>query len=290
MLLLAAGLASADVVVIDDGDAGFSITDDSKDRDNKSGSYDGDCYLNVGGETATWAPTLSAGVWAVSVWNPTDTTAIVDATTTVNHAGGSSAHTFKQTSVGGQWAGLGFYSFDGSGDSVTVTNASSYGYADAVQWVSADQQPTLDFQLGQTFAWGDDGDWFGASNGDRVSVTADAELTWLIDIQPGTYAIDFEYLKDQHRSPDTIVQVWDGSTQLSGDILINQYEDMDDYIATSEDLGQYTFTGSTLEVKVIASGNKHASANGLQVTLVPEPATMSLLAIGAFGAILRRRK
>lgn len=287
-LLLSAGLAAADVVIIDDGDAGFSITDASKPR-SKAGQYAGDCYLNVGGNTATWAPTLSAGVWAVSVWNPTDNTSIVDATTTVNHAGGSSAYTFKQTDAGGRWAGLGFYTFDGSGDSVTVTNASSYGYADAVQWVSADELPTLDFQLGQTFAWSDDGDWSAASLGDRISDTAGAVLTWVIDIQPGTYAIDFEYLKDRYRSPDTIVQVWDGATQLGGNILVNQYEDTSDETAVSQALGQYTFAGNTLEVRVIASGNNNASADGLQVTLVPEPATLSLLALGGLALIRRHR-
>ncbi|MFP4052944.1 MAG: PEP-CTERM sorting domain-containing protein [Phycisphaerae bacterium] len=291
VLLLSAGLSGADVVTMDDGDAGFSITDASMPR-TKGGNYDGDCYLNLAGETATWTPTLSAGVWAVAVWNPTDTTSIVDATTTVNHANGSSAYTFRQTSVGGQWAGLGFYSFDGVGDSVTVTNASNYGYADAVQWISADEQPTLDFQLGQTFAWSDDGNWGTAKSGqDRISDTAGAVATWGVDIQPGTYTIDFEFLKDKYRSPDTIVQVWDSGTQLGGDLIVDQYSDTNpDSTRVIENLGQYTFTGNRMEVKVIASGNQYASSDGLQVTLVPEPATMSLLAIGAFGAVLRRRK
>ncbi len=300
-LVLATGAANAAVIIIDDhgvgeqGSGTFALTNTSKGR-AKSGMYhpggSGDgCYLLDNGYTATWTPTLTAGPHLVEVWNPTDATAIVTNTTTVSHAGGSTDYVFKQTSAGGHWAALGFHTFNaGTGGNVSITGA-NYGYADAVRFSTGDEPMKGAFGLGQTFAWSAVGDWDEATSGDDY-VTRDAGdvFTWALNVVPGAYEIDFRYLYDDDRSPDTVVQVWDGGTQLGSDLVLDQNGVNSDPLEGTKPLGTYTFSGSTAEVRVIASGNLSASVLGVDAGWVPEPATLTLLAAGAAGVLAARRR
>lgn len=275
----------ASVVVIDDfglGESGTgTFTTNSTLPRNKTGQYhpggsgNGSYLLNTG-NFATWTPDLTAGNWLVEVWNPTVVTAIVSNTTTVNHAGGSTGYTFYQPSLGGEWAALGFHSFNaGTGGNVTIVSATQYAYADAVRFTSLDELPTASFELGSTFARSETGSWTTGTKGDLFSDTAGDTHSFTINVTPGMYEVNFRYYDGALRAEDTTVQIWDGGTLLD-DIVLDQNTGLESF--TSSLLGSYTFTGTTAEIRTIASGNENASVFGADLTVVvPEPSSLALM-------------
>jgi hypothetical protein len=291
---------SAQVVIIDSHDYGESGTGtfstDSTLGRTKAGQYhtnvsSNGSYILATGKTATWTPTLSAGTWLVEVWNPTADTSMVTNTTRVNHAAGSSDYAFLQHSLGGDWASLGFHQFNaGTGGNVTIPSAAQYAYADAVRFTHVNELPTASFELASTFARSQTGTWAVGSKTDLITATPGATHNFTLNVTPGTYSLDYRYYNGELRATDTIVQVWDGATQLGGDIILNQNTGLDSF--TSSLLGSYTFTGTSAVIRTIATGTggNNASVYGVDLTVIPEPGTLALVGIALGSLLLFRRR
>ncbi|MFP4140741.1 MAG: PEP-CTERM sorting domain-containing protein [Phycisphaerae bacterium] len=91
---------------------------------------------------------------------------------------------------------------------------------------------------------------------------------------------------------------------LNGDVLTGNDTDNPDWVAWSTNvLGEEygiegwivwesaTPSGTSLTIDVMTdSGDSRASINAMEISVVPEPATMAMLGIGGLAALLRRRK
>jgi len=137
-------------VIVDDGDAGFSVLGGSWGVSTYGENYNGSkhyCSSGTGSGSVRWTASLPAGTYQVEAWinNADYSTA---AYYTVAHAGGNTARTQSQARQGGQWCiPLGTYSFAGTG-SVTLTDNTTGGTvaADAIRWLlttAATATPTL---------------------------------------------------------------------------------------------------------------------------------------------------
>jgi uncharacterized lipoprotein YddW (UPF0748 family) len=144
LILLAAPLSAQ--VIIDNVDAGFSVTQGTwSTGDTAAGRYGADyrfatCNGTAAAPTALaeWRPTLTAGLHEVHVWYPAGSNRPVDAPYVVHHTGGSTVVRVDQTTGGGQWVALGTFDFaDGTTGYVQVRNDAELGkvvMADAVRF------------------------------------------------------------------------------------------------------------------------------------------------------------
>ena len=134
-------------IVIDNVDAGFSVTFGSwTTASSASGRYGSD-YLYKGcvgassspTGTVEWRPTLTQGLHEVQVWYASGGNRADDAPFTVHHRSGATTQRINQQINGGQWVSLGTYDF-GTGTSgyVELGNNANTGLvviADAVRFL-----------------------------------------------------------------------------------------------------------------------------------------------------------
>jgi len=134
---------NTNLVIIDNGEAGYSETGSWSDS---TGGYGSGQRVTPASSTetatATFTPTIpEAGHYEVYVWYQPVDNAATAAKFTVNHAGGSTEWIQNQNRDGYTWKNIGRYYFeagtDASAASVVVSNESSAGgnvYADAVRF------------------------------------------------------------------------------------------------------------------------------------------------------------
>lgn len=141
-------------VVVDNSDAGFSITFGTGwSTGTSAGGKYGPDYLFAsavgasGNPTnlAEWRPNLAQDTYSVQVWYPAGSNRADDTPFTVHHASGSNTIRINQQTNGGQWVTLGIFDFDaGTNGYVEIGNDAQSGQvviADAVRWVSTMPPP-----------------------------------------------------------------------------------------------------------------------------------------------------
>ncbi len=150
VVLLVAGSVSAQTVVVDNADPGFSVLSGSWSTGTSSpDKYGSDYrYTSSGGSLSEveWTPDLpEAGQYQVSVWYPEGSNRADNAPYTVHHASGSTLFRVNQQINGGQWNVLGVFDFDVGDASVTLSDDAnpSVVIADAVRFVGVDPQPAF---------------------------------------------------------------------------------------------------------------------------------------------------
>ena len=146
-LVLCAPLSAQ--IVIDNVDAGFSVTLGSWNTGSSASGRYGSDYLYKGCVGATsnptgsveWRPTLSAGMHEVQVWYSSGSNRANDAPYTVHDSTGSTTIRINQQSGGGQWVSLGSFDFAaGSSGYVELSTDAQTGQvviADAVRFIPA---------------------------------------------------------------------------------------------------------------------------------------------------------
>ena len=153
--LAAAPLASAQSIIVDNADAGFSILSGSWETGSYGNPYGSNyrwTYTTSGGATheAEWRPTISAGGgYGVSVYYVAGSNRANDATFTVHHAFGDTPIPVNQEINGETWVDLGTFTFNaGTGGYVTLHNDADpvVIIADAVRFtpVSANVELTME--------------------------------------------------------------------------------------------------------------------------------------------------
>ncbi|MCB9865601.1 MAG: VCBS repeat-containing protein [Phycisphaerales bacterium] len=152
VVAVSAPLAMAQITIVDDSDAGFTVLNGAWATSSTVAGYYGVDYHYLsatGGGGALgaveWRPNLpSAGDYDVYVYYPSSTARPDDATFTVHHVGGTADVAVNQQIHGGLWVPLGRFAFSaGTGGSVSLTNSASSGnvIADAVRFVSVANPP-----------------------------------------------------------------------------------------------------------------------------------------------------
>jgi len=130
MLCAAALPASAQVITVDNADAGFSMLYGEWDSGAYGTPYGTDYnwslttdYGGVPAE-AEWRPSLpAAGVYEVTIWYVEGTNRADNAPFTIHHANGATPVPVNQQINGETWVSLGSYAFDaGSSGYVTLGN------------------------------------------------------------------------------------------------------------------------------------------------------------------------
>jgi hypothetical protein len=165
--------------------------------------------------------------------------------------------------------------------------------------------------------WSFEGGIGGYGNGNRADVNWDTAYGGLADwIQSGNAHWLFSGLSageyDVYASFVNTVPAWtgnwdsssapfsvyDGANYLGGGLVDEEFEDgdvpsldltYDNYSWTK--IGTFTITGSTMEVILTGPGNdgRNVLTDAVLINPVPEPATVSLIGLGAI-ALLRRRR
>lgn len=270
--------ASADVI-IDNQDAEAVIPGDWGTL-SRTGQYGTDLRFGRGSTSnAVFTPNLaSSGVWGVEMWWPTDMSSIGPTQThvTVTHATGSDVVYVDQSAPGGQWWGVGYYDFNaGTGGSLAIDPDDSNideAVADAVRFRS---DPTgMSFYLGNKSV-GASGIFKSNVAGDTGQIIADLPLN-------ASYDLSIHFNTHSNRDPAAIVRVYDG--------IGNQIDTTTVDLRTvgTALIGNYTFANQPI-VEVEGSGGGYTDVTGTSYVLIPEPASLALVGIGAV-AILRRRR
>lgn len=143
LLLAAAGAASAQVVIVDNADTGFSVLAEAWSTASGTGQYGTDYRYRSTTLTPAglveWRPNLpAAGQYAVDVWYRTAVDRPSNACFTVAHVGGSTDVLVDQRVNGSTWFNIGSWEFAaGTAQAVTLTSAAESGksiVADAVRF------------------------------------------------------------------------------------------------------------------------------------------------------------
>ena len=141
----AASTASAETIIVDNSDAGFTVlSGDWTPGDSAPGHYGTDYRFadttGSGGAVGEveWRPTLpTAGTYEVAIYYPQGTNGATNAPFTVQRAGGAQTISVNQQANGGQWNVLGVFLFNaGTGGALSLSNEASPGVvaADAVRF------------------------------------------------------------------------------------------------------------------------------------------------------------
>jgi len=144
--------ADAQVIIVDNLDAGFVVTSGTWSTSNTVSGFYGTNYhfsAATGGGPATgaveWRPNLPvSGEYDVYVYYPASTARPDDATYVVHHAGANTSVVVNQQINGGTWVPLGrFLLLTGPTRRVSLSNQASSGnvIADAVRFVSVANPP-----------------------------------------------------------------------------------------------------------------------------------------------------
>lgn len=140
--LIGTARASAQVVTVDNVDAGFAILGGTWNTGSFPTPWGSDYrWIDTaasGTSSVEWRPTLpSAGAYRVEVWYVQGTNRASNAAYTVHHTGGATPIAVNQQTAGSQWVSLGVFNFAaGTGGSVTLGNNAnpSVVIADAVRF------------------------------------------------------------------------------------------------------------------------------------------------------------
>jgi uncharacterized lipoprotein YddW (UPF0748 family) len=145
LLGTAAGAASAQTIIVDNSDAGFTVLSQTwSTNDIAPGHYGADYrYRETTGYGATfgeveWRPTIpTAGTYEVAIYYPQGTNRANNAPFAIHYTGGAPVFAVNQQANGGQWNVLGTFSFNaGTTGSVSLSNqaGASVVIADAVRF------------------------------------------------------------------------------------------------------------------------------------------------------------
>lgn len=138
-----------DIVVVDNGDQGFTTGGAAASWRNQNEGYDDDLVWTYNNDRvrqdynwARWYPTLSPGRYEVQTYVPFRYTTTAQARYWVAHSGGLTLRIVDQSATGGTWVSLGTYNFQGDGSEyVSLADVTFEPYLtrivgfDAVRWI-----------------------------------------------------------------------------------------------------------------------------------------------------------
>jgi hypothetical protein len=147
-------------VILDNNSAGVTTTGSWTTATTPSGYY-GSNYIHDGAagkdqKTVTYAPTLAAGVYAVSIRYPAASGHSADVPVDVSHSQGLDPISIDQRSQGGVWRLLGNYRFSaGNSGYVRISNAGTTGtvVADAVKFTPIPEPSDVEVKAQALVSW-----------------------------------------------------------------------------------------------------------------------------------------
>ncbi|MBN1249241.1 MAG: hypothetical protein JXC32_16400 [Anaerolineae bacterium] len=143
------GSPPTDVVVVDNGDPGFTTGGTAASWRRQNEGYDGDLLWTYNNDRvrenynwARWYPSLASGRYEVQVYVPFRYTTTAQARYWVAHSGGLTLQIVDQSDTGDTWVSLGTYNFQGDGSEyVSLADVTYEPYLtrligfDAVRWI-----------------------------------------------------------------------------------------------------------------------------------------------------------
>ena len=289
-----------DVLIIDDGDAGFAIEKGSWGTGNAGeGGDNRNASIFGGTKVARWAFTdLTPGQYRISAtWKPAPGRAtdapytIIDGSTVLTTVDvnqqqsptSSAAPTGLQLGLpdsGVQWRDLGgLVTITSDRLFVKLTNvANGYVMADSIRiervgdtpspsliQVIDDSDPGFTIESG---TWGTGNAGVNDTNRNASTFGGTKVARWTFsDLVPGQYRVAATWTSHASRATDAPFTVFDGST-LVGTIDVNQQLSPDDFLDAGidwEELITVNVTGDTLVVKLSNAANGYVTADAIRI-------------------------